>query len=99
MPRESWVPTSVVLEHLGVSRHTLTGLLTDSAEAGLPAPMVDVGRGRSLRRWRLGDVDAWVRAVADWRAAPSEATATDHAPGRTGQIGTAARCLADLRLA
>jgi excisionase family DNA binding protein len=51
-----WVTKDVVAEHLGVSHATIDRLVTK----GLPSAKLANGR-QGARRFKLDEVDAWVR--------------------------------------
>lgn len=63
-PASPWTTTERVCAHLGIGIRTLRALMRDTP-ADVEPPWVNVGASRRpTYRWRLADVDAWVRAVS-----------------------------------
>lgn len=78
---DSWTTTERVCTHLGIGARTLRALMADTP-AHAERPWVNISGGsRPTYRWRLADVDGWVREVEGARS-PTATTGRPPAPAR-----------------
>ena len=95
---DSWTTTERVCTHLDIGVRTLRALMADTP-AHAERPWVNISGGsRPTYRWRLAEVDEWVRKVEAARSPSATATRPAAPARRRSTTGTPATTGPNLKL-